>query len=247
MKQTRNLMGMPITIEVVGMDKTKEIINQTFDYFEYVDKKFSPYKEISEVTRFNNGILVKEKLSKDLKEILKKAKETKEETNGYFDVYKEGFVDPSGIVKGWAIYNAAKIVKGKGFKNYCIEAGGDMEVSGENKEGEDWRIGIRNPFKKDEIVKAIKLNSGGVATSGLYERGHHIYNPKNPQDTLESVASLTVVGPNIYEADRFVTAAFAMGEKGIYFIEELNGYEGYMIKRNGTAKMTSGFNKYEVD
>ena len=58
------------------------------------------------------------------------------------------------------------------------------------------------------------------------------------------ILSLTVVGPNIYEADRFATAAFAMQREGINFIENLNGFEGYSIDKNGTATMTSNFEKY---
>ena len=64
------------------------------------------------------------------------------------------------------------------------------------------------------------------------------------------IVSLSVIGPNIYEADRFATAAFAMGRKGIEFIENLNVdsgprmFEGYMIDSKGIATMTSDFDKY---
>jgi thiamine biosynthesis lipoprotein ApbE len=58
------------------------------------------------------------------------------------------------------------------------------------------------------------------------------------------VVSLTVIGPNVYEADRFATAAFAMGKKGIYFIEQLPGFEGYMIDTSAQATYTSGFERY---
>jgi thiamine biosynthesis lipoprotein len=61
---------------------------------------------------------------------------------------------------------------------------------------------------------------------------------------VTDVLSLTVIGPNIYEADRFATAAFAMGEEGIRFIERLEGFEGYMIDRRGQATFTSGFTRY---
>ena len=56
--------------------------------------------------------------------------------------------------------------------------------------------------------------------------------------------SVTVLGPNVYEADRFATAAFAMGPEGIHFIEELSGFEGYLIDKSGLATMTSGFGDY---
>ena len=53
-----------------------------------------------------------------------------------------------------------------------------------------------------------------------------------------------MIGPNIYEADRFATAAFAMGARGIHFIEKFLDLEAYMINQKGIATMTSGFEKY---
>jgi thiamine biosynthesis lipoprotein len=79
-----------------------------------------------------------------------------------------------------------------------------------------------------------------MATSGIYFRGEHIYNPHNDSQVKE-VVSLSVVGSNIYDADRFATAAFAMGREGINFIEKLEGFEGYQIDREGMATMTSNF------
>ena len=61
-----------------------------------------------------------------------------------------------------------------------------------------------------------------------------------------SASSLTVIGPNVYEADRFATAAFAMGREGLRFIEEQPGLEGYMIDRSGMASYTSGFDRVVV-
>jgi len=81
----------------------------------------------------------------------------------------------------------------------------------------------------------------GVATSGTYIRGQHIYNPYRPEEKIEDIVSITVVGPDIYEADRFATAAFAMGRGGIMFIEELKDFEGYAVDAAGIATMTSGF------
>ncbi len=75
-------------------------------------------------------------------------------------------------------------------------------------------------------------------------RGQHIYNPMQPHAELREVVGLTVVGPDIYDADRFATAAFAMGRAGIFFIERLEGYEGYMIDPHGQATYTSGFGRY---
>jgi len=58
------------------------------------------------------------------------------------------------------------------------------------------------------------------------------------------IESLTVIGPNIYEADCYATAGFAMGKDGINFIEKLPNFEGYMVDHNGIATLTTNFNKY---
>ena len=72
------------------------------------------------------------------------------------------------------------------------------------------------------------------------------YHPVNHETTkkLEEIVSISVIGQNIYEADRFATAAFAMQKEGINFIERLDGLEAYMIDNKGIATMTSGFEKY---
>ncbi|HVS58876.1 MAG TPA: FAD:protein FMN transferase, partial [Candidatus Saccharimonadales bacterium] len=155
-----------------------------------------------------------------------------------------GQLDPSGLVKGWAIHNAAKLISGMGCHNFYIEAGGDIQASGVNAQGKPWLVGIRNPFNIEQIIKVLHIRDEGVATSGTYVRGEHIYNPKAQSQAVSTVKSLTVVGPNVYEADRFATAAFAMGTEGIAFIERLPGFEVYMVDNNQIATFTSGFEAY---
>ena len=139
---------------------------------------------------------------------------------------------------------AAKILRQRGFNNFFIEAGGDVQVCRPQDYPRPWKVGIRNPFRRQEIVKVLNITNQGLATSGSYERGDHIYNPHNPQKKIAEIISLTVVGPNIYEADRMATAAFAMGRRGIYFIEQLPGFEAYMIDALARATFTSGFERY---
>ncbi len=240
-------MGMPITVEISDSFATEETFEIVFTYFDYVEKKFSVYKDDSEISRINNNLLKSEDYSPDMKEVMALSEATKKETDGYFNIRsKNGQYDPSGLVKGWAIYNAAQLLKKLGFNNFYVEAGGDIQVYGKNSQGEDWRVGIRNPFKQEEIIKVVSLKDIGIATSGTYIRGQHIYNPHASDKLITEIVSLTVIGPNVYEADRFATAAFAMGFKGINFIESLKGLDGYMIDKNGIATMTSGFGKYVV-
>jgi thiamine biosynthesis lipoprotein len=242
MRQTKLIMGMPITVEIIDNNIPQDVFNKVFTYFKSIDNQFSTYKENSEISKINRDELLPSSYSQEMREVLRLCMETKVKTNGYFNANRKGFCDPSGIVKGWAILNAAKIIKKYGYKNFYIEAGGDIQAFGKNGKNK-WKVGIKDPFAQSKIVKIIKVEDKGVATSGTYIRGQHIYNPKNDNKILD-VLSLTVIGPNIYEADRFATGAFAMGIKGINFIENLSGFEGYIIDKEGIATMTSGFEKY---
>ncbi len=247
LKQTRLLMGMPVTVEVVDAHATGELIEAVYDYFQYVDEKFSTYKENSEISRINRHEIPIAEYSEDMRIVFELAEQTRQETNGYFDIVRNGRYDPSGLVKGWAIFNAGQILRQNGCKNFYVEAGGDVEAAGRNPAGQPWQVGIRNPFNPQEIVKVLAVSDRGVATSGTYVRGQHIYNPKRPDQAITDIVSLTVVGPDIYEADRFATAAFAMGRKGIEFIERLEGFEGYVIDEHGVATLTSCLTRYLAD
>ncbi|GCF08012.1 FAD:protein FMN transferase [Dictyobacter arantiisoli] len=243
MKQTALIMGMPITLEVMDATVTQSDLNAVFAYFVSVDTAFSTYQTTSEISRINRGELAVENCSAAMQTILALSEQTKQETHGYFDIQHNGYYDPSGIVKGWAIQNAASLLSARGYQNFYIDAGGDIQVAG-FKDGYPWRVGIRNPFKHSEYVKVLTLSDRGVATSGTAIRGQHIYNPYHPDAALLEIVSLTIIGPNVYEADRFATAAFAMGKAGIQFIEDLAGFEGYMIDVHARATFTSGFKKY---
>lgn len=112
--------------------------------------------------------------------------------------------------------------------------------TGTKKSNGNQKVGIRNPFKLDDVIKVVCLNGQGIATSGTYLRGQHIISPLKSNTPITEIVSLSVVGPNIYEADRFATAAFAMGKAGINFIENLSGFEGYMVDNKGIATYTNG-------
>lgn len=241
MRATRILMGMPITVDVGGASNG-ELIDVVFNYFEHIDRRFSTYRADSEITSINRGDVPVKDWSGEMMEVLALAEQTKNETDGYFDIRKpDGSLDPSGIVKGWAIRNAAGIVQRAGIGDFFIEAGGDIQSSGRNASGLDWSVGIRNPFNADEILKVVYPRGRGMATSGTYVRGQHIYNPHGIGSPIQDIVSLTVIGDDVLEADRFATAAFAMGRDGILFIEQTPGLEGYVVDANARAISTTGF------
>ncbi len=245
-QETRILMGMPVSVAIVDPEAKQEDLDAVFAYFASVDEQFSPYKETSETSAVNRGAPESE-WSPEMRDVVELAERTLRETDGYFSVRTpEGAFNPVGIVKGWAIKHAADLLRGRGFKNFFVDAGGDIEAAGRNTEGKPWSVGIRNPFKRDEVVKTVFLSDIGIATSGTYIRGDHIFDPHTGK-TVSDIVSLTVIAKDVCEADRFATAAFAMGANGIRFIEDHPGLEGYAIDRNGVATMTSGFSKYTLE
>lgn len=237
-------MGMPITVAIVD-EPPPGLVDHVFAYFAEIDHRFSPFRPDSEVTALYGARPSLTAPSPEMQEILALADCTLRQTDGYFDIRRpDGRIDPSGIVKGWAVRNAARKITAAGVDNFFVDAGGDIQCRGHDPAGQEWKAGIRNPFNEMEIIKVVTPRGHGIATSGTYVRGQHIYDPYHPGQSIEDIVSLTVIGPDVLEADRFATAAFAMGRYGIYFIEARPCLEGYVVDRNSIATQTSGFRRF---
>lgn len=238
-------MGMPITVEVADRRVRPRHFRSVFRLFNEIEERFSPFKEASETTLWDQGMLKSSQLSPQMRAVMQLADATKLESGGHFDVYRDGRFNPVGIVKGWAIHKAARLLRQAGFADFYVEAGGDAQVCGRGPEGGPWRVGIRSPFDVTKVIKVLGLSDRGVATSGTYYRGHHVYDPLDPSGRIATEpSSLTVIAASILDADRFATAAFAMGQTGIAFIEGVKGCEGYLVDDQGVATYTSGFKGY---
>ena len=150
-------------------------------------------------------------------------------------------------MKGWSIERASEIREAHGLQNFCINAGGDIPVRGEVRPGEPWRIGIRHPDLPDKSA-AVLLGSGrlAVVTSATYERGAHIIDPTTNEPTAD-VASVTIVGPDLTDADAYATAVFVMGVDGLtWLVERHPDHAGFVIAHDGTSISTPSFAAYRA-
>ena len=86
----------------------------------------------------------------------------------------------------------------------------------------------------------LVLHDGAVATSGAYERGPHIRDPRTGRAPA-GVESVTVAGPDLGTADAFATAAFAMGARGPAWTAGLRGYDAMTILPGGRVLTTTGW------
>ena len=229
-------MGTGVSIDIPGADD--QLFQKVFERLIDIDERFSTYKSSSEVSKFISGQLTEDDLSRELKKVISACRQAEKDTEGYFSAWASGKFDPSGYVKGWAINEGAKIIKKAGHRTFCIGIGGDiLAASGSDKV---WRVGIQDPRDKNSIIATIAAKNIAVATSGTSARGLHIISPKTGQPA-DSILSITVVGPDIIDADVLATAAFVVGEFGLNFIGgQTRGYEALMVDETGKISMTSG-------
>lgn len=249
-------MGTAIVIEVrdsLAADNEGAIeaaIEAAFDYLRSVDERFSTYKSSSEVSCLNRGEIDPRHCSADLGTVLEMCEQARVTSDGYFDIRAhrpDGEVDPSGLVKGWAVEGASRILDAAGARSYTINAAGDIFCRGEFEPGRPWRIGIRNPWDPQTIVAVVEARDQAVATSGAYERGDHVVNPHSGRPP-EGIASMTVIGPSITWADTWATAAFAMGIRGVDWVaRELTGYEACAVSSDRHLVMSTGFERTMPD
>jgi FAD:protein FMN transferase len=131
-------------------------------------------------------------------------------------------LDFNAIAQGFSVDVVFDFLKSKGYKNIFVEIGGEIRVSGVNKEGNKWRIGIDKPIDNGEreIQEIIELNNRAVATSGNYRKFYeldgkkyaHTINPKTGMQVKHQLLSASVLAPTAALADGFATAFMVLGK-----------------------------------
>jgi thiamine biosynthesis lipoprotein len=235
-------MGMPIVLDVRDEVEDKAI-DRVFDWLRWVDATFSTFKADSEISRINRGELAVEAAHADVREVLQRCEELRAATQGYFDVTvpTPGAIDPSGLVKGWAVDRGADLLDDVGARNYGISAGGDIRVRGRALPDTCWRVGIQHPRLRNRVAAIVETTDLAIATSGAYARGDHVVDPHGVAAPA-GVLSVTVCGPDLGTADAFATAAFAMGVAGPRWTARLpRGYDAMTILADERVLFTAGF------
>ena len=242
LRRIEDVMGMPVIVDVRDGDIGEGPPDDVFDWLHLVDERFSTYKPESEVCRVDRGELVLADAHPDVQWVLARCEELSRQTGGYFDLRAgpDGALDPSGLVKGWAVDGAAAILEAAGAANYAVNAGGDIRLRGGALPDDRWRVGIQHPLERDRIAAVVETRDLAVATSGAYERGEHVFDPHTHRPPA-GVLTVTITGPDLATADAYATAAFAMGTRGAPWTATLNGYEAMTILATGPVLFTQGF------
>jgi thiamine biosynthesis lipoprotein len=156
-------------------------------------------------------------------------------------------IDLGGIAKGYAVDKAIARLQAMGIRHALVSAGGDSRLLGD-KDGRPWRVGIRDPRRRDSSVAVLPLTNAAISTSGDYERyferdgvrHHHILNPKTGSSAA-GMRSVTIIGPDAITTDGLSTSVFVLGvERGMKLVESLSGVEAVMIDDRGVMHTTHG-------
>lgn len=150
----------------------------------------------------------------------------------------------AAIAKGYGVDQVAAELKAAGISDYMVEIGGDLVTSGQNPNGEAWRIGIERPDAASQTVEEVVNVSGlGMATSGDYRnyfeqdgiRYSHIIDAITGRPITHNTASVTVLAPDAMMADGWATALLALGQERGLKIAEAEGLAVLFIARSADS------------
>lgn len=162
-------------------------------------------------------------------------------------------LDLGWIVKGYAVDKANEYLESKWYKDYIIDAGGDIYIAWI---ADDWKktiVGIDSPFVKWDLLATLEIGNKSIATSGTYKRKweiewkeyNHIINPLTSMNT-EEIVSITLIDVYCYRADAYATACIAMGlEKTLSFVKKKQ-IDAVIVCTNKKTYTTEGMKKYNI-
>jgi thiamine biosynthesis lipoprotein len=239
------VMGTVVTIDVyttdgeygpevsLGLARARAILRRA-------DAVFSTWKAGSPMSRLRRGETTSGESPAEVAEVLELCAVAREISDGWFDPWAmPGGVDPTGYVKGWAAERALAALTSPEISGAMVNAAGDIASFGGPEPLTPFRIGIVDPFSPGDLGCVVEL-TGALATSGRYERGNHLIDPRSGRPTA-SVASASVSGPDLGLADALATALAVAGEPVMDVIDALNGYEAFVVSLAGTWRWTDGF------
>jgi thiamine biosynthesis lipoprotein len=239
------VMGTVFSFDVRGVPEpvARTGIHRAVAWLHWVDATFSTYRDESEISRLDRGELRENAVHPEVRYVLALSERLRVETDGFFDVRATGRLDPSGVVKGWSIERASKLLITAGCPAHLVDGGGDVTLHGRPTPDDEWHVGVVHPLRLDAYCAALHLVEGAVATSGTYERGFHVIDPHTRRPVVD-LAAVTVVGPELTLADAYATAALAMGASAPAWLETLVGYDALVVDAEGQGWETSGFDRY---
>jgi thiamine biosynthesis lipoprotein len=242
-RSVEHVMGMPISLALRGRhtddDAARAAWARVIAELREVDRVFSTYRPGSAVSRLGRGEIGLEDCPPEVAEVLALGEEAARQSGGAFSVRLPGpggttVLDPSGVVKGWAVERASAHLRELDGTGFCLSAGGDMTCRTLDPADGPWRIGVEDPADPGRVLAVVPVFTGAVATSGTAHRGQHLVDARTGTAPT-GVASVTVVAGSLTWADIDATAAYALGEQAARWLETRPGRSGLVVWADGTT------------
>lgn len=159
-------------------------------------------------------------------------------------------LDFGAVAKGYAGAVLARELKEAGVESALLQLGGNVQTVGLKPGGENWRIGVRDPWGGEgSYLGVLEVGETAVVTSGGYQRYFekegtrycHILDPATGYPASSGLASVTIVAADGFLADGLSTALYVMGlEKAEAFWHERDDFEAVFVTDDGTIYVTEG-------
>ena len=244
-RHVAHVMGMPVSLALRGRHARDAAGARAWEgvtrWLEHVDTTFSTYRPDSAVSRIDRGDLSIADAPAEVREVLALAERADRATDGWFSVWLPGEgsrrrLDPSGLVKGWAVDRAAAHLAALDGTDYCLSAGGDLTCR--TGASTPWRVGVEDPVDPRRTVALVPMVTGGCATSGDAHRGSHVVNPWTGRPARAG-GSVTVVGPSLTWADVWATAGYAHGDDAARWLADRCPLTCVVVDPSGAVTTTT--------
>jgi thiamine biosynthesis lipoprotein len=219
--RVEHCMGTVFTVDVRDPGEWDSAIDDVVAWLHEVDAVFSTYRPDSDISRMGRGELLLRAAHPEVATVLDLSAQAQLETDGAFSAVTNRRLDPTGLVKGWAVERASQMLR-------------------EPASGRPWTVGITDPHDSTRVLTTVSGRDFAVATSGTAERGAHILDPFTGRPST-GVASASVTGPSLTFADAYATAVFVKGARGCRWIEGMPGYEALIVLSDGAVRASSGW------
>ena len=153
----------------------------------------------------------------------------------------DGVLDPSGVVKGWAVERAAAAAARAADTDFCLSAGGDMVCRTLDPDGRAVADRHRGPARpRAASLAVVPVRTGAVATSGTAHRGAAPgRRPHRPGARRASPRSPSLAD-SLTWADIDATAAYAHGPDAADWLRTRPGRTGLVVWADGTTTTVTG-------
>jgi thiamine biosynthesis lipoprotein len=210
------------------------------DELHELDALFSPFRTDSQISRLRDGVLHPEDADPRILEVGEACVRLASDSGRRFDANRQGWFDPTGYVKGWAVERAASrhlaplLVEG-GVIAVGLSAGGDMQLLTAPDADWTWNVGIADPLRPGALRATVPLRDGAVATSGPAERGAHIVDPRTGSAVVDAPTA-TVIAERLSDADAWATIAVVAGFDDLAWLRAAPDCSGMLIAPDGRIR-----------